>query len=84
MDQALRLARRREVEAFLIDKGLDVGPDDVDLVLQAVNPAVFEAKKRIVDNSQFIYRHDTVRQQFPEWVAPVDRIAGPGEPVSKK
>ncbi len=84
MEQALRLERRREVEAFLIDKGLDVGPEDVDLVVQAVNPAVFEAKRRLVDNSQFIYRPDTVRQQFPEWVAPVDRIAGPGESVSKK
>jgi integrase len=84
MDQALRRSRRREVEAFLVGKGLSVTPQDVDLVIQAVNPAVFEAKKRLIDNSQFIYRPDTVRQQFPEWVAPVDRIAGPGEPVSKK
>lgn len=49
IEQGLRNRRRREVEAFLIDKGLGVGPDDVDLVLQAVNPAVFEAKKRLVD-----------------------------------
>jgi integrase len=84
MEQSLRRTRRREVEAFLVAKGLNVRPEDVDLVVQAVNPAVFEAKRRLVDNSQFVYRPDTVRQQFPEWVAPADRIAGPGEPVSKK
>lgn len=79
MDQALRNSRRHMVRNLLLSKGVNLRPEDLDLVVKAANPAVFAAKKRLVALSEFSVEPDRVREQFPDWVPPQDRFAEPGE-----
>lgn len=76
--------RRQEVEDFLLDQGVQIADEQMDQVVAAVSQMVLAAQQRLIANSEGDYSGDAVRDRLPEWVPPAERIAGPGEPVSKK
>ena len=76
--------RRQEVEAFLAEQGFNYRADDVDLVLKAVNPAAYQAQKRLVGFSEFDFSDDAYRQRFPPLVPPAERIAEAGGGTAEK
>lgn len=76
--------RRLEVEAFLLEQGIRLAEEQMDPLVAAVIQMAYAAQQRLVANSQGDYSADAVRDRLPVWVPPAERIAAPGEPVSKK
>lgn len=84
MLQADRDRRRRQVETFLRKQGLLIFEDQLEPLVAAVSRMIHAAQSRLITNSEGRWPPDRLREGLPVWTAPVDRIAGPGQPVSKK